>query len=63
MTKDDRKERKRKRLQDTWDNTPAANPRYGAANDTGSYTAVFEGREAGGTEGQDSRGQDEVSFS
>ena len=29
MTKDDRHEHKRKRLQDTWDNTPAANPRYG----------------------------------
>ncbi len=29
MTKDDRQERKRKRLQDKWDNTPAANPRYG----------------------------------
>ena len=29
MTKDDRQERKRKRLQDKWDNTPASNPRYG----------------------------------
>ena len=29
MTKDDRQERKRKRLQDQWDTTPAANPRYG----------------------------------
>ena len=29
MTKDDRDERKRKRLQNTWGNPPAANPRYG----------------------------------
>ena len=29
MTKDERQERKRKRLQDKWDNTVAANPHYG----------------------------------
>ena len=29
MTIDDLQERKRKRLQNKWDKTPAANPRYG----------------------------------
>ncbi len=62
MTKDDRQKRKRKRLQDTCDNTPAANPRYGGLT---ILEATRQFLKDGRPEASKAKlaAQDEVSFS
>ena len=62
MTIDDRHECKRKRLQDTWDNTPAANPRYGGLTILEATRQLLKGGRQEAPRAK-TAAQDEVSFS
>ncbi len=62
MTRDDRQERKRKRLQDTWGNTPAANPRYGGLTIQEATRQFLKGGRPEASKAKPAA-QNEVSFS
>ncbi len=62
MTRDDRQERKRKRLQGTWGNTPAANPRYGGLTILEATRQFLKGGRPEAPKAKPAA-QDEVSFS